>query len=197
MKILLVIDDTLQEFEAAAYKVSAGEYGDYDAVIMIDTVEPSGEVSSERLEYIAEGINRPSKDGISLMPFEKRPLVDILSDTQLAELAEIRSDKHIVILPMRPPGHRRLQKKFVVHTKKYDIIAPNSIELAVREMVAIEDLKLKGNLLYLVQEPVMIPKANDTFYLQEIVDVYGSQEEVINVTEEGSIGGSLEVGGDD
>ena len=196
MRLLLVIDDTLQELEATAFKVSSGEFEDYDTVIMIDTTDVFVPISEEekknlegKLHYLAEGVNRPSKEGISLMPFEKRSLVDILSDIQAAELAEMRNDKHIVILPMRPQNHKRIQKKFVVHTKKYEINKPNSIDSALREMVAIEDLKLKGNLLYLVQEPVMIPKANDTFYLQEIVDVYGPIEEKdLNVTEEESTG---------
>jgi hypothetical protein len=190
-KLLLVIDDTLQEYDVAAFKVSSGEYDDYDTVIMIDTVEKSVEAPyHEPLQYVAEGVNRPSKEGISSVPYEKRPLQDILSHEQLEELKIMRDEKKIIILPQRlmVKDHRRIQKKFVIHTKKYDILAPNSLESAIAEMVAIEDLKLKGKLLYLVQEPVMIPKANNTFYLQEIVDVYGPQEEVSNVTKESSAG---------
>jgi hypothetical protein len=186
MKILLIIDGEEKVLQAEVFDLSMGKYEGYDAVIIaasgdLQKVIHDPEEQTRVFEEMAEGIGRPSVTGITIDALDEKSLREVSEASDL--LTSLRNDKHIVILPSRPGDtQKRIQRHFVLHTKFYNINSPDSLKLAVSELVELEDLKLRGNLLYLVREAMILPKGNDSFYLKEIVDVYVPKEDMSEVT---------------
>jgi len=177
-KMLIVVGDKELEVAAESFSVDYNKYKGYDTIITIVTSSPHNENEGGpgRQFLVAEGVGRPTSQGVLVEPLPAMKLDDLL-EKQVVDM--YRKGNNIQILSQVDDSkYDVVTANFLVETARFSAVVHGSFNNCVQSFFALEkqisvdpNFKVQRYLVIIEAPQVLMDSSNEFFKMQEVVTI--------------------------